>query len=683
MPVSTLRVQLNQNGVNGKLQSRCCPSFRQGLGSSDQTLAHGLPDINVIMTASTRWRLGISALVVTAALATLSNQGSIGAEVGTKSTPNSVQWPTYNNGYKGQRFSPLIEITAKNVDSLKEVCRLKLAEGGSLQAGPVVVGRAMYLTTLIETFSINPTNCKVLWKSSYEPEQMQVWPASNRGVAVMNGRVFRGTGDGRLLALDAETGEVIWKNVVGDPTLNEFVPGAPLAWNGLVFTGTAGADFGIKGRILAYDALSGREVWRFVTIPTGDEVGADTWHDRHFAKIGGGGTWSSFALDVISGEVFIPVANPTPVFTPELRPGANLFTNSVVVLDALTGDLKWWYQLNSNDGHDLDLAAAPMLYTNSEDSDVVAAAGKNGYVYVVDRLTHRLLFKTTVTTIENEGVRPSEKETKFCPGGAGGTLWNGPALDPTTRTLFVGAVDWCTMVKATGETHFIRGEGRLLWGATVSQVMEPPPSGWLSALNSDTGEIKWKHQAAAPIIGGVTVTAGGIVMTGDTAGNFLALDSATGQVLYKKDTGGAIAGGVITYAIDDTQYVAFTSGNVSRTVFGTVGKPNIVIMALPRKAQGHDPADISSGAAGSTAPGLEGTYDIERGRSLYLQNCSACHGPNGEGGAAPGLTSLKERQTFETTVQWLKNPTPVMPRLFPSPLGEQDVRDIVAFIRNF
>ena len=253
----------------------------------------------------------------------------------------------------------------------------------------------------------------------------------------------------------------------------------------------------------------------------------------------------------------------------------------------------------------------------------------------------------------------------------------------TTRTLFVGAVDWCTMVKATGETHFIRGEGRLLWGATVSQVMEPPPSGWLSALNSDTGEIKWKHQAAAPIIGGVTVTAGGIVMTGDTAGNFLALDSATGQVLYKKDTGGAIAGGVITYAIDDTQYVAFTSGNVSRTVFGTVGKPSIVIMALPRKAQGHDPADISSGAAGSTAPGLEGTYDIERGRSLYLQNCSACHGPNGEGGAAPGLTSLKERQTFETTVQWIKNPTPVMPRLFPSPLGEQDVRDIIAFIRNF
>jgi PQQ-dependent dehydrogenase (methanol/ethanol family) len=514
-----------------------------------------------------------------AALGAFLAQNMHGFEVEQRRTLQESEWPTYNNGYEGRRFSLLRDITARNVGSLREVCRLQLAEGGSFHTGPVVVDRAMYLTTALDTFSIDPTDCSVRWRSTYELEQSSVWPA-NRGVAVMNGRVFRGTVDGRLLALDAGTGNLIWKDVVGDPTLNEFVSGAPLAWNGLVITGTSGSDLGIKGRILAYDARTGREAWRFATIPTGDEVGADTWVRRQSAEIGGGGTWSSFALDAGSGEIFVPVGNPAPTNAPESRPGANLFTNSVVVLDARTGALKWWYQLDPNDSHDYDLGAAPMLYTTSDGRQVVAAAGKDGYLHVVDRLTHRLLFKTAVTTIENEGVRPSEKERRFCPGGLGGNQWNGPALDPTSRTLFVGAVDWCSMVRSTGETRFIKGEGRFLHGATTSMVMNPPPSGWLTALDADSGKVKWKYHAAAPIVAGVTPTAGGIVLTGDMAGNFLALDSRIGTLLYKKQTGGAVAGGVVTYAVEGRQYIAFTSGNVSRSTFGAVGVPTLVILSL-------------------------------------------------------------------------------------------------------
>src|SRR5207302_3767771 len=359
-----------------------------------------------------------------------------------------------------------------------------------------------------------------------------------------------------------------------------FIVGAPLSVNGDVITGTSGSDVGIEGRILAYDALTGREVWRFTTIPTGKEVGADTWDVRQTAETGGGGTWSTFTLDVIDGELFVPVGSPAPSFAPEYRPGANLFTDSMVVLDAPTGKLKWWYQLEANDGHDLDLAAAPMLYTNSGGRDVAAAAGKDGYVHVVDRLTHQLLFKTPVTTIENEGVKPSEKEMKFCPGGAGGTEWNGPALDPASRTLFVGAVDSCTLIKSTLQKRFVKSEGVMLWGATATQATDAPPTGWVSALDSDAGKVKWKYHAVAPIVAGVTPTAGGLVLTGDTAGNFLALDSASGRVLYKKDTGGAIAGGVITYAVGGRQYIAFTSGNISRSIFGAVGTPTIVILAL-------------------------------------------------------------------------------------------------------
>jgi PQQ-dependent dehydrogenase (methanol/ethanol family) len=606
-------------------------------------------------------------MVIWAMLALLQVQAVLALEAERSPGAPSTQWPTYNNGYKGQRYSSLTQINSKNANALTEVCRVKVADGGSLHTGPVLVDGTMYVTTPLDTLAVDPTNCKARWKSTYQPEEAQVYPG-NRGVAVMNGRVFRGTADARLLALDAATGTLIWKNIVGDPTLNEFLIGAPLAWNGLVYTGTSGSDFGIKGRILAYDALTGREVWHFTTIPTGNEVGAETWDLRQTAETGGGGTWSTFALDVISGELFVPVGNPTPSFAPEYRPGANLFTDSMVVLDALTGRLKWWYQLEENDGHDLDLAAAPLLYTNAEGRDVAAAAGKDGYVHVVDRSTHELLFKTAVTTIQNEGVRPSEKEITFCPGGAGGTEWNGPALDPASRTLFVGAVDSCTIIKSNSQKRFVKSEGVMLWGATATQATDVPPTGWVVALDADSGKVKWKYHADAPVIAGVTVTAGSVVLTGDAAGNFLALDSANGHVLYKKDTGGAIAGGVITYAIAARQYVAFTSGNVSRSIFGAVGTPSIVILALS--------------ASASRSESLAGGYDLQRGRELYAQNCSACHGPSGEGGSGKSLKSLQSRLTLDATLERLQNPKPPMPKLFPSPLSEQAMRDIVAYIRS-
>ena len=484
----------------------------------------------------------------------------------------------------------------------------------------------------------------------------------------MNGRVFRGTTDGRLLALDANTGQLIWKDVVGDPTIQENVSGVPLAWNGLVIAGTTGDEGGIKGRIMAFDAVTGRELWRFTTIPTGNEVGADTWESKQTAETGGGGTWSTFTLDVTTGELFVPVGSPAPGFAPEYRPGANLFTCSFVVLDARTGALKWWYQLVHNDGHDLDLSAAPMLYTNSEGRNVVAAAGKDGYVHAVDRLTHKVLFKTAVTTIENENLRPSEKETKFCPSSLGGTEWNGPAFDYTSETIFVGAVDYCVIVKSTGEKHFIRRPGAP-WSMGVTWVTSAgtndPPRGWLSALDADTGKIKWQYHSDSALVAGVTATAGGIVLTGDTAGNFLVFDSAKGQLLYKKDTGGGIAGGVITYAVVGKQYIAFTSGNGSSTYFGHSGPPSIVVMALDEKTRS------------------EASSNVAHGRELYAANCSVCHGANGEGRTGKSLVNLKDRQSLDATIQWLENPKPPMPKLFPSPLSEKDLRSIATFIRKF
>jgi glucose dehydrogenase len=219
----------------------------------------------------------------------------------------------------------------------------------------------------------------------------------------MDGRVFRGTGDTRLVALDAATGKLLWKNIIGDPWLGESASAAPLAWQGVVYMGIAGSELGVRGRVMAYDAATGKELWRFNTIPMGNEVGAETWKRPESAKTGGGGVWGAMSVDATTGELFVPVGNPWPDIDLGYRPGNNLFTNSVVVLDARTGALKWWHQVSPADWQDLDLVAAPVLYRDSKVRDLVVIAGKDGYVTAVDRDTHKVVFRTP--------VRPSSTST--------------------------------------------------------------------------------------------------------------------------------------------------------------------------------------------------------------------------------------------------------------------------------
>jgi alcohol dehydrogenase (cytochrome c) len=585
---------------------------------------------------------------------------------GHEAAPPGGLWGGFNKTYDGQRFSPLREINTENVASLKETCRVKIAQRGAFQAGPVVIDGTIFVTTSVDTVALDPTNCAVKWKHVWHPEQNERF-AINRGVAYLDGRVFRGTADGRLLALDAATGKVLWTDVVGDPDVGEYVSSAPIAWNGLVFVGTSGSDWAIKGRIMAYEAASGREVWRFTTIPTGNEIGADSWKTQEWAQHGGGGTWSHFALDPLTAELFVPVGNPVPDFAPEDRPGANLFTDSVLVLDTRTGAVKWWYQLVPHDGRDLDLAAAPMLYRNDNQRSVVALAGKDGYVHVVDRETHQLLFKTAVTTIENEGKPAAPEGTRFCPGIAGGVEWNGPALDATRRSIFVGSVDWCTITKPGHSTY---NAGDLAYGGNW-QLTRDNPRGWVVALDADTGKVKWRYHADAPVLAGVTATAGGIVLTGDNAGNFLALDSGSGKVLKKIETGGSMSGGVVTYEQGGKQYIAFTAGNVSRTIYGAGGRPTLVILQaetlVERKTAASD------------------TPDPEHGAEVFRQTCTGCHGSDGANIAGFNLKGLKNRMTTDQIMTWLQNPAPPMPKVFPLPLDEQDqkdLRDVTAYIQK-
>ena len=584
----------------------------------------------------------------------------------TQPAPPGADWENYNNSLDGQRFSPLDQINAANVGGLAEVCRVRVAARGSLQSGLIVIADSMFVTTPTETLAVDPVTCRIKWQHSYRRRQepgLQV----NRGPAYLNGRVFRGTDDGRLIALDAATGAELWTSVVGDPSVGEYISAAPLAWNGLILVGTSGGEFGIRGRILAYDALTGREVWRFNTIPIGKEVGASSWGDSPWAAHGGGATWSTLTLDPITAEVFAPIGNPVPDFAPMDRRGADLFTDSALVLDARSGQLHWWYQLQANDDHDHDLAAAPLLFRNSRHEDMMAAAGKDGLLHIVDRTTHQARFKVPVTRVDAVRKVVTPEGVKVCPGPAGGVLWNGPAIDPRHMTIFVGAVDMCITLRSQAGTSYVP-RGLNFGGAAVPGGADTP-TGWLTAVNADNGTVRWKYHSDTPVLGGVTPTAGGIVMTGDNAGNFLVFDSDSGKLLRKEATGGAIAGGVVTYWRDGRQYVAFTSGNVSPTAFGAVGRPSIVVMALPARA----------------APAVAST-DPSRGKQIYVQTCASCHGPDGNKIAGMDLKSLGTRMSTEQLTHFILNPVPPMPKLFPEPRtadDERDIRDVAAYVMTW
>lgn len=581
---------------------------------------------------------------------------------------SSSQWLSYNNRLDGQRYSTLKQITPANASQLGEVCRVQIDGPTAFTAGLVVVDGVIYTNTGNETVALDAATCAVRWKHTYvhEDEERGI---SNRGLAVMDGRVFRGTGDARLLALDAATGKVLWKNVIGATRVGESASAAPLAWNGVVYMGIGGSELGVRGRVMAYDAQTGRELWRFDTIPMHGEKGSETWKRARSAKTGGGGVWGAMSLDVTTGELFVPVGNPWPDFDPGSRPGDNLFTNSIVVLDARTGALRWWHQVTPADWQDLDLAAAPVLYRDGKIRDVAAFAGKDGFVTAVDRDTRKEIFRTPVTRIENADGRPSPEGTRVCPGPSGGVLWNGPTLDRLNNTLITGSIDSCFVLKQ-GTAVYSPAEPS--FGGTFELVV--PSTGWVTALDSETGVVRWKYHSEKPVVAGITPTAGGVTFTGDLAGHLLVFDSKTGALLHKAQTGGALAGGVVTYELGGKQHVAFASGNVSRTAFGALGLPSVVIMAL----NAGNTAAPRPQQTSATAPA--GHADIARGKKLYGQICVSCHGPDGDMLANHRLSDLGKRRDATATVAYIKDPKLPMPKMYPDLLNEQNVVDVAAYV---
>jgi alcohol dehydrogenase (cytochrome c) len=504
-----------------------------------------------------------------------------------------ADWPSYNRTLAGDRFSPLAEIDRGNVAQLRVACTYVLPEVSALQAGPIVVDGTMYFTTERGSYAVDAATCAQKWhveRQSTRPSPLGV----QRGFAYLDGTLFRGTSDAHVLALDAADGRTLWDitiDVADTPGVS--MPMAPIAANGLVFIGNAGGDqTGVTGHVYALDARDGRVVWRFDVVPEDASVRA-TWPNADRYPISGGAFWTSFALDVERGVLYVPAGNPAPDFDVEARGGDNLYSNSLIALDAATGRLLGYNQLVKRDAHDWDVNAPPALATTRGGKSIVASANKDGLLSVLDRgalasgadLGARLptLFQSPTSTRENVDVPLSRTQrVRFCPGIQGGNEWNGAAFHPELNTLYTGAVDWCASVQLAQEVT-VPTPGAIWFGSAIGEIQAPPDTakGWITAFDADTGAVRWKFAAAAPVVAAVTPTAGGLLFTADLTGRFRAFDADNGAVLYELDTGQSIGGGIVSYSAAGKQRIGVASGMKSGIWPGAATESRIQVFALP------------------------------------------------------------------------------------------------------
>jgi PQQ-dependent dehydrogenase (methanol/ethanol family) len=510
-----------------------------------------------------------------------------------------------NGSYAQTRYYTASQINSGNVGKLKPVFTFQTEVLESMETAPIVVDGVMFLTTSYNhVYAVDAVTGKEFWhyKHKQGPVTTYCCGPNNRGVAVMGDRVFMGTLDAKLLALDAKSGKVLWSTQIADPELGYSETMAPVAVNGKILIGTNGGEYGIRGFVKAYDAANGSLLWTFNTIPerghegvwaVNDATGRNMLRDiaaekkqladkgGDFFKTLGGGVWMAPAVDKDTNTVFFVVGNPSPDLYGTERPGDNLYTDSIVAVDLNTGAYKWHYQYVAHDVWDLD-AVSPVILAEAKDKSgkmrkVAMHGGKTGHVYVHDRATGELIrFSDAMVPQENMWVLPTANGARMLPGANGGVEWSPMAFNPKTRLVYAANLHQ-PMTYHVEEAKYPGGK---LWlGGAFKVIPSEKQWGRLAAVNVDTGKIAWKFDTEQPLIGGVLTTAGNLVFNGEGNGYFRAFDAKTGKKLWEYQAGAGVNAPAVSYMVGGKQYIAVAAGGNTQLDFKRGN--SVVVFALP------------------------------------------------------------------------------------------------------
>ena len=540
------------------------------------------------MNIRRRW-LGVLPLVVVM-LARLHAQVTSDRLVGAAQEPQN--WLTYNGSYSSNRHSALRQIAPENVKNLEQKWVFQGQVIGNWEATPLVVDGIMYVTQRPnDVVALDAKTGRAFWTYRYNTptDQKACCGANNRGVAILGDRLFMGTLDAHLVAIDAKLGRPLWDIVVADYTQGYSLTLAPLVIKDKVIVGVGGGEYGIRGFVAAYDAATGKEAWRFNTIPGPGEPGHETWEGDAW-KTGGGPVWITGSYDPILNLTYWGVGNPGPDWNPDQRRGDNLYSDSVIALNPDTGKLKWHFQFTPNDGYDYDAVQIPVLADvtwNGTPIKLILWANRNGFYYALDRETGKFLVGRPFVKVNwasglDEKGRPIQTPPKpgelVWPGNQGGTNWYPPTYSPRTGLFYLSA--WENYATRYRREEVAYQPGRVFVGGTFT-VAGPVPNapgmptlrrgplntwteamgtGAVIALDPKTGEQKWKFAMNDVTDSGLLTTASDLLFTGGREGYFQALDARTGSLLWRASLGGQIVAGPMTYQVDGKQYVATIAG---------------------------------------------------------------------------------------------------------------------------
>jgi len=498
-------------------------------------------------------------------------------------------WLTYSGNYYAQRYSALDQITRDNAKNLEQQWVFQARSLEKFEATPLVVDGIMYLTEPPNNVvALDAKTGAIFWVYEYRPsaDARPCCGAVNRGVAILGDTLFMGTIDARLIAIDAKGGRPIWSVQVADPKLGYSLTHAPLVVKDKVIVGLAGAEYGIRGFIAAYDAATGKEAWRFNTIPGPGEPGHETWTGDSWQH-GGGSAWITGSYDPSLNLVYWGVGNPGADWNGDNRKGDNLYSDCAIALDADTGKLKWYFQFTPHDEYDYDAVQVPVLVDanwKGSPRKLMMWANRNGFFYVLDRTNGKFLYGMPFTRqtwakgldengrpIPASGASPTTEGTVIYPGVQGGTNWYSPSYSPRTGLFYIPTwVDYY-MNLAKMPAEYTPGQ-RYTGGAPRSPVptIQRGPintwtadnaSGMVLAVDPASGEKKWEYKMTDVTGSGILSTASDVVFSGGREGYFYALDARTGAMLWKAALGGQVASGPITYRVDGKQYVAVAAGH--------------------------------------------------------------------------------------------------------------------------